>query len=170
MLARLNELSCVHDPEVDHRGEVLRLGADEACLDVVRGLLAELGYVAERLGEADGREIEAAVTRWYPAARASELSREEASVLAAEIAPAFIDESGVVVGVDELRRVIASVLAGVFTSRSLDARGLPETPAVRYGPAVAAAASSLLGTEDAERLGRFVDERLSRGSRSDGPA
>lgn len=169
MLARVGDLECVADAEVDHRGEYLRVGADEACLDAVRRVLAEAGYAAERVVDANAPQIKAAVTRWYTARSVSELSREEASALAAEIAPAFLDETGVPVGADELRGVIASALADVFTSHSLGPRDLPNTLVRRYGPAVAAAASSLLGPNDAERLGRFVDERLSRYSRPDGP-
>lgn len=163
MLARLGELECARNSEVDYRGEYLRLpAADDACVSDVRVRLSGAGYDSDILREPDAEDLMRRVARWYPAARAGELSRVEAEVLAREIAPAFIAQFPLTIHLQDLEHAIATGLETCFVNHPLGAQDAPAVLSGLCGSAVAAAASAVLAVDDAQTLGRFVNERLNR--------
>ncbi len=71
--------------EVDHRGELLRLRfSGPSALDRTHATLRELGYRADELSEPSAPEA-----RWFGPAEVSELSHEEANLIALRVVPPF---------------------------------------------------------------------------------
>ncbi len=154
------------DAKTDHAGELVRF-IDRGQVASVRARLTELGYNSEELS---GAAHSAALDRqWYAA---SDLSREEAEVLASRIVLAFAREHAIdPAQAPALEQRVQGALFGCFTGivipSSAPSKSLPG--ACREAVAVAAAADGLIGAGAAAELGVFVERWLARPLRPDGP-
>ncbi|HEY8655249.1 MAG TPA: hypothetical protein VIN34_00760 [Candidatus Limnocylindria bacterium] len=160
MLARLSEIPGVGRPEVDHRGELLRMRLDRGeALSVVHAALAELGYRAERCSEAVAAT---AAVRWYGTAGVSDLSREEAGVIAARVVPAVargqrLDQAAT----DELARAVGDALYRCFTAHTLPAAAPPIALRAACAADVEAAAVPHIGAAAARALSAALWDDLA---------
>ena len=141
------------DAKTDHAGELVRF-VDRGQAAHVRARFIELGYGTEALvaGALD--------SEWYAP---SDLSREEAQVLASKIVPAFAHEHAIdPTRTPELEQLVQDALFGCFTSiaipTSAPSKSLPG--ACREAVAVAAAADGLIGAGAAIQLGDCVERWL----------
>jgi hypothetical protein len=147
------------DAKTDHAGELIRF-VDRGQAAGVRARLMDLGYGSEELaGVAQATALKGA---WYAA---SDLSREEAQVLASKIVPAFAQEHAIdAARTPALEQRVQSALFGCFTGiaipSSAPSKSLPG--ACREAVAVAAAADGLIGVSAAAELGVFVERWLAR--------
>jgi hypothetical protein len=147
------------DTKTDHAGELLRF-VDRGQSADVRARLMALGYGSEEL--AGGTQAKALESGWYAA---SDLSREEAQVLASKIVPAFAKEHAIdPAQAPALEQRVQGALFGCFTGiaipSSAPSKSLPG--ACREAVAVAAAADGLVGAAAAADLGDFVERWLAR--------
>lgn len=147
------------DAKTDHAGELVRF-VDRGQAAGVRARLLELGYGSEELaGAAHATALE---DEWYSP---SDLSREEAQVLASNIVRAFAHEHAIdAAQTPALDQRVQIALFGCFTGiaipSSAPSKSLPG--ACREAVAVAAAADGLIGTGAAAELGVFVERWLAR--------
>lgn len=147
------------DATTDHAGELVRF-VDRGQAAGVRARLMDLGYGSEELaGAAQSTALE---DEWYAA---SDLSREEAQVLASRIVPAFAQEHAIdPAQTPALEQRVQIALFGCFTGIAIPSaapsKSLPG--ACREAVAVAAAADGLIGTGAAAELGVFVERWLAR--------
>jgi hypothetical protein len=147
------------DTKTDHAGELLRF-VDRGQSADVRARLMALGYRSEEL--AGRTQAEALEGVWYAP---SDLSREEAQVLAGKIVPAFVQEHAIdPAQAPALTQPVQGALFGCFTGiaipSSAPSKSLPG--ACREAVAVAAAAHGLIGAAAAADLGDFVERWLAR--------
>jgi len=147
------------DAKTDHAGELIRF-VDRGQTGGVRARLTDLGYGSEELAEA--AQAAALEDDWFAA---SDLSREEAHVLASKIVPAFAKEHAIdPAETPALERRIQGALFGCFTGiaipSSAPSKSLPG--ACREAVAVAVAADGLIGPGAAAELGLFVERWLAR--------
>jgi hypothetical protein len=143
------------DAKTDHAGELIRF-VDRGQAAHVRARFIELGYGAEALA---GGALEG---EWYAP---SDLSREEAQVLASQIVPAFaqeyaIDPAQTAKLEQRVQGALFSCLTGIAIPTSAPSKSLPG--ACREAVAVAAAADDLIGAGAATQLGDFVERWLER--------
>lgn len=159
MLAQLERRPDVETAEVDRRGEHVRIrtrgGGD---LGAVRDELARLGFAAE-----EATDVE--VVRWYGSSSVGELSREEGTVIAGRVVPAF----GVANGlrpeqIDALTTRVAAALYECFIGHqdAALARGGLASPCAR---AVEAASAPIIGAGPASALGRAIEADLTGADR-----
>ena len=147
------------DSMTNHAGELVRF-VDRGQAAGVRARLTDLGYGSEELaGAAKSTSLE---HEWYAP---SDLSREEAQVLARKIVPAFAEEHPIdPTQTPALEQRVQGALFGCFTGiaipSSAPSRSLPG--ACREAIAVAAAADGLIGPGAAAELGLFVERWLAR--------
>ncbi len=155
MLARLETIDEVVAAAVDHRGELLRLGAkDEGALEQARQALTTLGYEASDADPEEQRN-----RRWYGSATVHELSREEARVIADRVVPPFTLDHGLGEAVAE--RLASAVTAALFECFTAHTRDAPAN-SIRSlcSQAVAEAASVLVGADAARDLAARIDAGL----------
>ena len=158
MLARLEQESGVELAEVDRRGEVLRVRVSEPDeMTRVIDLLQELGFLGELVPASSIN-----IPRWYGATRVSELSREEADVIAERVVPAFARENGIDASeVDALRALAANAMHECFIQNALDASGSVGVLHGSCGRAVESASRPRLGPDRAASLGRAIEADLA---------
>lgn len=156
MLAQLEQRSDVATAEVDRRGELLRIRTrGEVDRRAVRDELEGLGFAAEETANA------VAVVRWYGPAAVGELSREEGTVIAARIVPAFSVEHDVrPEQIDALTTRVAAALYECFLAHQ-DAALVLGGLVASCSRAVNAATSGLLGPGRAAALARAIEADLS---------
>lgn len=147
------------DAKTDHAGELVRF-VDRGQAARVRARLTDLGYGSEEL--AGAAQTIALEDEWYAP---SDLSREEAQVLASKIVPAFAQEHPIdLAQAPALEQRVQGALFGCFTgiaiASSAPSKSLPG--ACREAVAVAAAADGLIGASAAAELGVFVERWLAR--------
>lgn len=166
MLARLDEIVGVTGAEVDRSGVLLRLAASGAAITLVQDELRSAGYDATPLDPAERDDILARVTDWYGTANAAELSGEEAAVLAARIAAAFVREGGTITRAVE--GIVREELEAAFAESRHGAahRAAQE----RCAAVVTERARSTLGSGGAERLGVHVRTAFDTGDGTEGIA
>jgi hypothetical protein len=157
VLAHLEERSDVESAEVDRRGEqlrvTLRVGGDAAA---IREQLELMGFAAEAALDAA-----AATVRWYGPATIGELSREESTVIASRVVPAFGAANGLgQTEIDAISTRVATALYECFVGHR-DAAFEPGGLASPCGRAVEGATRLLLGAERAAALGRAVEADLA---------
>ena len=135
--------------EVDHRGELLRLRlSDPSALDRVHAALRELGYRADEVSEPSAPDA-----RWYGPAQVSELSREEAGVIARRIVPPFARSQALSTETrDRVRDAVANALYACFTAHTLGAGAPPGELRAACSDAVRDAIADLVGPDAADRL------------------
>lgn len=147
------------DAKTDHAGELVRF-VDRGQAAKVSAKFMDVGYGAEQLaGAAQATALEG---DWYAP---SDLSREEAHVLARKIVPAFAKEYPLgPAQTPALEQRVEDALFGCFTGiaipSSAPSKSLPG--ACREAVAVAAAADGLIGAGAAAELGDFVERWLAR--------
>jgi len=147
------------DAKTDHSGQLVRF-VDRGQAAGVRARLIDLGYGGEEL--AGAAQATALDREWYGA---SDLSREEAEVLASKIVPAFAEEHTIdPAQASALEQRVQGALFGCFTGiaipSSAPSKSLPG--ACGEAVAVAAAADGLIGADAAAELGAFVELWLAR--------
>jgi hypothetical protein len=158
VLARLQEQSGVETAEVDRRGELLRLRLTSPDVTHVIDRLQELGFLGEVVR---GTESVAAL-RWYGLGSVSELSREEADVIAQRVVPVFAEQNGIGVGETEaVKEIVATALHTCFTTQTLDATAPHGALNDACGRAVAEATLVRLGPDRATALGRAIEGDLA---------
>jgi len=157
LFRRIAELA--PDAKTDHSGELVRL-VDRGQSAGVRARLMDLGYGSEELAAA--ARATALENDWYAP---SDLSREEAHVLASRIVPAFAQEHTIdPAHAPALEQRVQIALFGCFTGIAIPSSA-PSTSmpgACREAVAVAAAADGLIGEGAAAELGVFVQRWLAR--------
>jgi len=147
------------DARTDHAGELIRF-ADRGQTASVRGRLTDHGYGSEELaGAARATALEGG---WY---EPSDLSREEAKVLAREIVSAFAEEHAIDrTRTPELEQRVQRALFGCFIGiaipSSAPSKSLPG--ACREAVTIEAAADGVIGAAAAAELGDFVERWLAR--------
>jgi hypothetical protein len=148
----------IDDVGVDRRGELLRIRVGSA--DDVRAVvdrLFEMGFAAQPVAE--GETIE---QRWYGPDDVSELSREEAYVIAHRVVPAFTKEGpSVGTDVEGLVKLVATALHECFVSNSLSAADTHGALNSACARAVKAATRRRLGADRATALGRAIETDLA---------
>lgn len=135
--------------EVDHPGELLRLRfSDPSALDRTHAALRELGYRADEVNEPSAPDA-----RWYGPARVSELSREEADVIARRVVPPFARSQALSTEQeDRVRDAVAKALHACFTAHTLGAGAPPGELRAACSDAVRDAIRDLVGPDAADRL------------------
>jgi len=147
------------DAMTDHAGELVRF-VDRGHAANVSAKFMDLGYRAEQLaGAAQAAALEG---DWYAP---SDLSREEAHVLASKIIPAFAQEHPLAPAQtpaleQRVEDALFSCFTGIAIPSSAPSKSLPG--ACREAVAVAAAADGLIGAGAAIQLGDFVERWLER--------
>ena len=134
---------------VDREGTVLRLsgpGGSGDVADRVAGLVGEMGFVAQPLGEAPS------VPRWFHAAEVDELSSEEASVLAERFVAELTDQN-VIQDAGRIAGPLRDWLLDAF--RDAARSGVLDAPAVDEGMLRAR-----LDPDDAAAVRRWLEQKL----------
>ncbi len=149
MLARLTSLDGVVAAEVDHSGELLRLRfSDPSALERTHAALRELGYRADEVSEPSAPDA-----LWYGPARVSELSREEADLIARRVVPRFARSQALSTEKeDRVRDAVANALQACFTAHTLAAGAPPGALRAACSGAVRDAIRDLVGPDAGDRL------------------
>ena len=161
MLAQLEQQADVEAAEGDRRGELLRIRTRApGTVALIREQLELMGFAAEEAPDAD-----AAAVGWYGGSSIGDLSREEGSVVAGRVVPAFGAANGLgQAEIDRLSTRVAAALYACFVGNrdaGLAAGGL----AVPCGRAVDAATRAQLGPDRAALLGRAIAADLAGAAR-----
>lgn len=147
------------DAKTDHTGELVRF-VDRGQAADVQARITQIGYASEELFGAE--HTAAHDHRWFSP---TDLSREEAQVLASRIVPAFAHERAIdPLKAPALEQRVQRALFGCFTGTvvpsAAPSKSLPG--ACREAVAVAVAADGLIGADAAAELGVFVERWLER--------
>lgn len=152
MLARLTTQPGVVSAEVDRHGELLRLELiGEELTASVQYLLVDLGFASTRVDEAT------ADRRWFGPGSVSELSREEAVVIARRVAGPFARSREL-----DAEQLVASTAQALYDA-FIAARGeLPGAGSLQAQcrQSVEQATRDPLGPEEAATLGRAIEADL----------
>lgn len=156
MLAQLERRSDIEAAEVDRRGELVRIRTrGVADVMAIRDDLERIGFAAEETAHAVG------VARWYGRSSVGELSREEGTVIAVRVVPAFDAENHLrPEQVGALTTCVAAALYECFIGHqdaALPMGGLASS----CGRAVAVATTALLGPDRAAELARAIEADLT---------
>jgi hypothetical protein len=156
VLAQLERRSDVETAEVDRRGELVRIRTrGDGDLAAIRDELERMGFAAEETADA------VAVVRWYGPSSVEELSREEGTVIAARVVPAFGAENDLRPElIDALTTRVAAALYECFIGHQ-DATLVLGGLAAACGRAVTAATSAVLGLSRASALARAIEADLT---------
>jgi len=140
----------VRSAGIDHAGELLRLDlGDRGALEHVHRVLAELGYAAQEVPDA---EI-AADLRWHRGSGVRELSWEEAQVIARRVVPPFGRRHRLRRSLAErLLDVVAAALYECFIGHPLAEASAAAALRDACSRAVEQAARALVGDELAREL------------------
>ena len=168
MLARLLRLPGIGSIDVDHSGTVVRLRiADvdpDPVVDAVTAVLRLEGYAGTPLAGEEEASATRRIEAWHGTNAASELSREEAQVLAAQITAAFARERKLVpAAAERLRRTVAERLYGSFTAP--DAASHVGELVGRAFPGIVAEARAYLGAAEGSALEAFLASWRARPER-----
>ena len=158
MLAQLEARPDVETAEVDRRGELLRIRTHgDADRSTIRDGLERLGFAAEEAPDA-------VVARWYGRSSVGELSREEATVIAARVVPVFGAADGL--QPEQIAGLSARVAKALFECfiANQDAGLMPGGLASSCARAVTAATSPLLGLSRATVLARAIEADVTGAS------
>lgn len=167
MLAQLRQRADVDAAAVDRKGELLRIRLRAGgSVEAVREALEMMGFGAETAIGIDKDTV-----RWFGPSEVSELSHEEADVIASRVVPAFAATgamSAEEIGLATARA--AAALYGCFVDRAHGAAAAPAGPAVAglassCARAVADATRSLLGASRAKALGQAIEADMTGASR-----
>jgi hypothetical protein len=161
VLAQLEDRPDVETAEVDRRGALLRIRTRApGTLALIREQLELMGFAAEEAPDAA-----AVAVRWYGRSSVGELSREEGSVIAGRVVPAFGAANGLgQAEIDALSTRVATALYECLVGHrdaGLASGGL----AVPCGRAVEAATRARLGPDRAAVLGRAIEADLAGAAR-----
>ena len=161
MLARLATIDGLIAVEVDHRGELLRLKlTTPALLDRVHSALHALGYRADVDPQPSGPD-----ERWYGPAGVSELSREEAGVIAQRLVPPFARTEALSAGTaDRLVAVVTRALHRCFIGHTLAAGAPPGELRTACSDAVRDAIQELIDADAVERFVAALGRDLAAGA------
>jgi hypothetical protein len=103
-----------------------------------------------------------AAQRWYGLGSVSELSREEADVIAQRVVPAFVQQHGIGVGETQaVKEIVAAALHACFINHTLETAAPPGALNDACGRAVGKATSVRLGPDRAAALGRAIEGDLA---------
>ena len=170
MLAQLQQRTDVEAAGVDHCGELLRIQLRPGgSVEAVRDALEMMGFAAETAIGIDPDAV-----RWFGPSKVSELSREEADVIASRVVPAFGATHAM--SAEEIALATtraADALYDCFEDRAHGAAAAPAVPAVptvlglasSCATAVADATRSLLGPEGATALGQAIEADMTGAAR-----
>ena len=152
MLARLATQPGVVSAEVDRHGELLRLElTGEELIASVQDVLVDLGFASVRVNATTGER------RWFGPESVSELSQEEAQVIARRVVGPFARsrESDV----EPLIARTAQALYDAFIAARDELPGAGSLQ-VRCGRSVEQATRELIGPEAAAALGSAIEADL----------
>ena len=157
MLARLEKEVGVTKAVVDRHGTLLRLHLlDDSAVGPVIERLLDLGFVGQIVPN------ETPSARWYGRNDVSELSAEEAGVIARRVVPRFAREHQLAANVaDTVGGIVTAALRECFVTNVLDVGASAHSLDDSCGRAVYAATQAQLGDELAHSLGRDVEADLS---------
>jgi hypothetical protein len=157
VLARLREESGVETADVDRRGELLRVRLSSTDVSRLTDLLGELGFLSEAVVDAD-----VAAVRWYGLETISELSHEEAEVIAQRVVRSFAPQDGTGIGeIEGLSETVAGALHACFLADTVDASTPHGALSEACGRAVEQATAARLGGDRAAALGRAITGDLA---------
>lgn len=149
-MARLREIPGLEHAATDRSGTLLRIRVRDAdAVASARAAVRTFGHETAELLPDDAHRLLSPATEWYDMSRLHELSREEAAVLAEDVASAFDGQAALTEAERErLRSDVADALLVSLT----DEEGVPGTRAERAVPRILERAASYLGEERTAQL------------------